>query len=110
MKRIVLIDGCDTYQCAGAPTMHLGQPVEVTDEIAANLLAQRCATGRIFLESADVDHRQVPIRLVDPRRDYIAPGVTAQGRNVAMVCASIAPYLLRLQRDGGPVFEAAGDA
>ncbi|GAB6083825.1 hypothetical protein JCM30471_27390 [Desulfuromonas carbonis] len=106
MKKIVLIDGADTYQHAGAPAIHLGQPIEVEKEIAEHLLSKHCPTGRMFLEFSELDHRMVSIRLVDPTRDYFSPAVCIQGASVARVCGSIAPHLLRLKRDGRPIFEA----
>ncbi|AMV72222.1 hypothetical protein DBW_1868 [Desulfuromonas sp. DDH964] len=105
MKKIVLIAGVDTYQMVGAPVMHLGFQVEVEDEVAKRLLSVVCPSGPMFLKAEELDHRRVSIRLVDPTKAYRSHSIFAQGKIPISVSASIAPYLLRLSRDGSPIFE-----
>lgn len=109
MKKIVLIDGVDTFQTVGAPTMHLGRPNMVEDEVAKRLLSLRCQSGPMFVEFSELDHRRVPIRLVDPTRDFRNAAICAMGRQVIEVSASIAPYLLRMKKDGSQVFESVAN-
>lgn len=103
--KIVLIDGVETYQCMGVPSIFLGVPVEVPEEIAEHLLGQRCPTGPMFIPSKDFAPQRVRIRLVDWQRTYRTPEAYADGPRPVEVSASIAPYLLRLRRDGAALFE-----
>ena len=108
--KIVLVDGVDTYQAPGIQTIHLGVPLDVPDEIGAHLLTQRCQTGPMFLPAQEMDRGRVLIRLTESSRSYRSALVFAEGCTPVEVPASVAPYLLRLRREGRPVFVPAGTA
>lgn len=105
MKRVVLIDGVETYQCAGL-TLHLGRETEVPDDVANHLLQQRCPTGPQFALAENCDRRLVQLRLTAANLTYRSAAIFAEGSQPVGVMAAVAPFLLRLKRrDGEPLFE-----
>ena len=105
MKRIMLL-GCDEF--CGNQRYLFAQEVAVDDVVAADLLAKRDDAGReMFVDVAQVNMSPTELRLTEWTIPVMRGPYMFHCAEPRAVPAVVADVLLRMQRNGKPVFIAA---